>query len=75
MGWCITPLSVHNETYVFLVVTGASDGIGREFAVQLARKGFNVMLVARNRSKLEEVAALIGMFFPFCYYTQLTHRR
>ncbi|KAI9747754.1 MAG: hypothetical protein M1815_003920 [Lichina confinis] len=34
------------------VVTGASDGIGKEYAVQLAQKGFNIVLVSRTESKL-----------------------
>jgi short-subunit dehydrogenase len=37
------------------VVTGASDGIGREFALQLATAGFNVFLAARNPEKLQAV--------------------
>jgi 17beta-estradiol 17-dehydrogenase / very-long-chain 3-oxoacyl-CoA reductase len=41
------------------VVTGASDGIGRAIAVELGRRGFNVVLIARTVSKLEEVAAEI----------------
>jgi 17beta-estradiol 17-dehydrogenase / very-long-chain 3-oxoacyl-CoA reductase len=43
-----------------LVVTGASDGIGREFAVQLAKAGFNVVLAARNQAKLDAVVDEIG---------------
>ena len=42
------------------VVTGASDGIGREYALQLAKKGFNVVLVGRNVDKLSEVAREIA---------------
>jgi uncharacterized protein len=38
------------------VVTGASDGIGRSFAVELARAGANVVLVARRGGVLTEVA-------------------
>ncbi|KAI0744957.1 3-ketoacyl-CoA reductase [Earliella scabrosa] len=34
------------------VVTGASEGIGREFSLQLAQKGFNVVVSARNASAL-----------------------
>ena len=39
------------------LVTGASDGIGREFCLKLARQGFNIILIARSKSKLEAVAA------------------
>lgn len=37
------------------MVTGASDGIGRGFARELARRGFNVVLHGRNLAKLESV--------------------
>lgn len=43
------------------VVTGATDGIGKEFAIQLAKAGFNVMLVARNKELLSQTAGEIGM--------------
>ncbi|KAK7045687.1 hypothetical protein VNI00_007520 [Paramarasmius palmivorus] len=42
------------------VVTGATDGIGKEFAFQLAKSGFNVLLVARNVSLLESTAGEIA---------------
>ncbi|MFP4375403.1 MAG: SDR family NAD(P)-dependent oxidoreductase [Spirochaetales bacterium] len=38
------------------LVTGASGGIGRVFAVKLAREGYDVVVAARSRGKLEEVA-------------------
>jgi 17beta-estradiol 17-dehydrogenase / very-long-chain 3-oxoacyl-CoA reductase len=41
------------------VVTGASDGIGKEYALQLASKGFNILLVSRTQSKLETLATEI----------------
>ena len=37
-------------------MTGASDGLGKEFAIQLAQKGFNIVLVSRTESKLWTVA-------------------
>jgi len=39
------------------VVTGASDGIGRAFAEELARRGVHVVLVARRQERLEKMAA------------------
>jgi len=41
------------------LVTGASQGIGRACALELARHGATVALAARNQSKLAEVAAEI----------------
>eukprot|EP01134_Creolimax_fragrantissima_P007103 CFRG7103T1 len=38
------------------VVTGATDGIGKAYAFELASKGLNVVLVSRTQSKLESVA-------------------
>jgi short-subunit dehydrogenase len=37
------------------VVTGASDGIGRDFALQLAQSGLNLVLVARRGEVLAEL--------------------
>ena len=38
------------------MVTGASDGIGKEYALKLADMGYNVTLVARSTDKLQTVA-------------------
>ena len=37
-------------------MTGASDGIGKEFALQLALQGFNILLISRTESKLNVVS-------------------
>jgi len=42
------------------LVTGASQGIGRACAIELARSGATVALAARNEAKLAEVAAEIA---------------
>lgn len=42
------------------LVTGASDGIGRAIAEQLAQEGFNLVLVARRQEALESLASELG---------------
>lgn len=41
----------------YAVVTGASQGLGRAIALELARQGFGIIAVARTRSKLDEVVS------------------
>lgn len=38
-----------------IIVTGASEGIGKEIALALAKKGANLALVARNQANLDHV--------------------
>ena len=41
------------------LITGASDGIGKEYALQLARQGYHVLLVSRTQAKLDALATEI----------------
>jgi len=49
--------AVANKT---VVVTGASSGFGRGMALELARRGANVVIASRNTSALERVAQEAG---------------
>jgi NAD(P)-dependent dehydrogenase (short-subunit alcohol dehydrogenase family) len=40
-----------------ILITGATDGLGRALAVQLARDGASLILHGRSRDKLEELAS------------------
>ncbi|XP_022199295.2 very-long-chain 3-oxoacyl-CoA reductase isoform X3 [Nilaparvata lugens] len=42
------------STGEWAVITGCTDGIGREYAIQLAKKGMHLILISRSESKLEE---------------------
>lgn len=39
------------------MITGASDGIGKEYALQVARAGYSTLLVSRTQSKLDSLVA------------------
>ena len=42
------------------LITGAGSGIGRALAIEAARSGFDLVLVGRRQSQLEETAALLS---------------
>src|SRR5437588_7979360 len=42
------------------LITGASSGIGEQFARQLSQQGYRVVLVARRQERLDELVRELG---------------
>ncbi|KAF6248179.1 alcohol dehydrogenase [Nitrosopumilus sp. b3] len=45
-----------------VLITGASSGIGKESAIEFAKMGANIILVARRKDKLEQIANELKKF-------------
>ncbi|CAG9974078.1 unnamed protein product [Clonostachys byssicola] len=59
-----TNLRKYGKPGTWVVITGASDGLGKEYATQLAAKSFNLVLVSRTESKLEALAKELQQKYP-----------
>ena len=51
------PFSLEGKT---ILITGASSGIGRQTAIECSKLGANVIALARNESKLDELLSELG---------------
>ena len=57
-------LSRYGGKGTWALVTGASDGIGAETCIHLARDGFNIVLVSRSKGKMKDVVEEIKRNAP-----------
>lgn len=51
------------ETAPIVLITGASRGLGKAIATELASNGYNLVLVARNEALLNELAGELSVLF------------
>lgn len=58
-----------------VVITGASDGIGKAAATKLKNLGHNVIIVGRSKEKTEKVAAALSVPYHIADYTRLSDVR
>lgn len=57
----------------FALVTGSTDGIGKAIAMELAAKGFHIILHGRDTEKLKNTIAEIRTENPDCQILTLQH--
>ncbi len=54
----LTCYNIHGD-FMKALITGASSGLGRDFAYKLAEEGYDLVLVARNIDNLESIQSKI----------------
>ncbi|KAI4280567.1 MAG: hypothetical protein L6R38_004363 [Xanthoria sp. 2 TBL-2021] len=58
------PLRTFGPPSSYAIITGASDGLGKEFALHLSRTPFNLLLISRTGAKLDALASQIRSSNP-----------
>lgn len=54
-----------------IIITGASDGIGKAAAKELKKQGHNVVIVGRGKEKTQKVAKELGVLYHTVDYSSL----
>jgi len=62
--WYLRPAKNFTKHGKWAIVTGATDGIGRAYAFELAKNKLNIVLVSRTEAKLEAVQKEILAKYP-----------
>ncbi|KAM9330722.1 17-beta-hydroxysteroid dehydrogenase type 3 [Gastrophryne carolinensis] len=57
--WGRPPPSFFRSMGEWAVVTGAGDGIGKAYSLELANRGMNIVMISRTYQKMQKIAAEI----------------
>ena len=57
-------INLKKYLYGYVLITGATDGIGKSLTKEFLRRGFKVLMVSRNSEKLESVKSEFKTMFP-----------
>uniref|UniRef100_A0A8C8ZD63 17beta-estradiol 17-dehydrogenase n=1 Tax=Prolemur simus TaxID=1328070 RepID=A0A8C8ZD63_PROSS len=57
--WKVWPTPFLRSMGQWAVITGAGDGIGKAYSFELAKHGFNIVLISRTLEKLQDIATEI----------------
>lgn len=52
----------NNSGNQFVMISGASDGIGKTYAQYFLKQGFNLILMGRSKVKIESIVQEMGSF-------------
>ncbi len=53
----------NNDDRAWALITGSSVGIGREIAIELSKRGYNIVIHGRNKKELIETSKKLGSDF------------
>ncbi|KAI4259911.1 MAG: hypothetical protein LQ352_000561 [Teloschistes flavicans] len=67
------PLRSFGPPASWAIITGASDGLGKEFALHISRTPFNLLLISRTASKLDTLASQVRSQNPKIQVKTLAH--
>jgi 17beta-estradiol 17-dehydrogenase / very-long-chain 3-oxoacyl-CoA reductase len=64
LGPCTSLSKYGAHKGAFVLITGASEGIGRGIAAEAAKRGFNLVIVSRTKDNLETLSTEIRQLYP-----------
>ncbi len=61
------------ETNEWVIITGCTSGLGKAMTFDLAKQGFNLLLIARNQQSLDCLKNEINQTYPYILVESIQH--